>query len=122
MQMRYSEVRKLFLLCFVAAFAVLLFSGAPRLIGSDGVEHEAISVHVVQAYLCAATNAESQSVYAEGGEINRPSGRCNFTVFTADSGVNEACDLLADANGNVLGENSYMRSVYQVFALGDGFV
>lgn len=120
--MRYSEVRKLFLLCFVAAFAALLFSGAPRLIGSDGVKHEGIGIRGVQACLCAATNAESQSFCTEGGEINRSSGRCSSLVFTADLGVNEACDLLADANGNVLGENSYMRSVYQVFALGDGFV
>ena len=120
--MRYSEAKKLFLLCFVAVFAVLLFSGAPRLIASDGEEHETINIHTVQAYLCAVTNAESQSSLTEGGEINRFAGRCEFTVFSADSDANVACDLLADANGNVLSETSYMRSVYQVFALGDGFV
>ena len=29
--------------------------------------------------------------------------------------------VIKDANGNVLGHRSYMREVYQVFSLGDGF-
>lgn len=122
MSVRFNEVRKLFLLCFVTSFAVLLFSGAPRLIASVQGEHESGDIRPIQAYLCAGANADSQSVQLEGREINRFAMRCDFAVFHADTGVNKADALLVDANGNVLGETSYMRSVYQVFALGDGFV
>jgi len=121
--MRNSAWRKAFLFCFLLAFAALLVSGAPRLIADSGEDsHAEISVPRVQAYLCGSSQTELHDSQAEPSMNCRFAHRGEAALFSAAAGTHEKCAVDADANGNVLVRANYMRSVYQVFALGDGFV
>lgn len=118
--MRQSIFQRLFLSGFALAFALLLISGAPRLIASSDVYESAeIRIRPVQAYLCnpAAQEHAQTSRHPE----SRQESHAAFIVFHAEPDALGASMLYADANGNVISCASYMRSVYQVFALGDGF-
>lgn len=122
--MRSHAWQKAFLLCFSIAFAVLLLSGAPRLIAASGEETDKADIRMrpEQAYLCSGSVMETNTSEAEQIESNRFAQRGDAVQLYAAAGAPEGCTANADANGNVLLRGNYMRSVYQVFALGDGFV
>lgn len=118
--MRQSIFQRLFLSGFALAFALLLISGAPRLIASSDVYESAeIRIRPVQAYLCNPAMQEhvQTSQRQESGAFSHEAAM----VFRAEPDAPHAITRDADANGNVISCTSYMRSVYQVFALGDGF-
>ena len=75
-----------------------------------------------QAWLCAAPNAAQEPLTDARREI-RPGGEHRF-AFSANREGQRAAALLQrrDANGNILpGSESYMKTVYRAFPLGDGF-
>ena len=75
-----------------------------------------------QAWLCAAPNAAQEPLTDARQEI-RPGGEHRF-AFSANREGQRAAALLQrrDANGNILpGSESYMKTVYRAFPLGDGF-
>ena len=118
--MRQSIFQRLFLSGFALAFALLLISGAPRLIASSDVyKNDEIRVRPVQAYLCNPV-AQEHAQTSQHPE-SRHESHAAFIAFHAEPDAPGASMLSADANGNVISCASYMRSVYQVFALGDGF-
>ena len=120
--MRNSVLRKAALFSFSLVFALLLVSGAPRLIANSGEDsHAEISVPRVQAYLCGSPDMELHGFQAEPCVNVRYAHPGEAALFSA-AGTPERSTVNADANGNVLMRANYMRSVYQVFALGDGFV
>lgn len=122
--MRSHAWQKVFLLCFSFAFAALLLSGAPRLIATsdEGTNKADVRTRPEQAYLCSGSAAEANASDAERIESNRFAQRNVAVWLYCAMGMHEGCMADADANGNVLMRGNYMRSVYQVFALGDGFV
>jgi len=119
---RNSTWRKAILFSFSLVFALLLVSGAPRLIADSCEDSRAeINVPRVQAYLCGSPQTELHGYQAETCVNVRYAHRDEAALFCA-AGTPERSTVNADANGNVLMRANYMRSVYQVFALGDGFV
>ena len=78
-------------------FVCLLLAGAGRLIASEGDGQRMPDLSQRQAWLCAAPNA-------------------------AQEPLTDARLQRRDANGNILpGSESYMKTVYRAFPLGDGF-
>lgn len=107
---------------FLLAFSVLLLSGAPRLIAADAQEMQPVYERVVPAYLCSV--AAAQNLAESDADFTRRQctreERAEITFALSRSMLSRL--PYADANGNILAARSYMRSVYQSFALGDGFV
>lgn len=119
--MKNRGFRSLFWAVCVFVFACLLVSGAPRLVAVGGEELPPVPAAPAQAYLCSAATVVSQpesreSCAAQG--ISR--GECAAVLSPRMTG-SETLSPGADSNGNVLQEASYLRSVHQAFALGDGF-
>ena len=114
MKARGSRVCSGAIVLFV--FVCLLLAGAGRLIASEGDGQHMPDLSQRQAWLCAAPNADARQ------EI-RPGGEHRF-AFSANREGQRAAALLQrrDANGNILpGSESYMKTVYRAFPLGDGF-
>lgn len=112
--------RMLMLLSMVFVFCCLLLSGGSNLIaGSD--EENAIpirSVSAIRAVLSSASapRMESSCAPRSGETINR------LHAASAPDRQVLTHRVQSDANGNVIASSSYMRAVYQVFVLDDGFV
>lgn len=103
-------------------FVCLLLAGAGRLIASEGDGQRMPDLSQRQAWLCAAPNAAQEPLTDAHQEI-RPGGEHRF-AFSANREGQRAAALLQrrDANGNILpGSESYMKTVYRAFPLGDGF-
>ena len=103
-------------------FVCLLLAGAGRLIASEGDGQHMPDLSQRQAWLCAAPNAAQEPLTDARQEI-RPGGEHRF-AFSANREGQRAAALLQrrDANGNILpGSESYMKTVYRAFPLGDGF-
>ena len=103
-------------------FVCLLLAGAGRLIASEGDGQRMPDLSQRQAWLCAAPNAAQEPLTDARQEI-RPGGEHRF-AFSANREGQRAAALLQrrDANGNILpGSESYMKTVYRAFPLGDGF-
>ena len=111
--------RSLLLLCMVFVFACLLLSGGWRLVGR-GQEDTLIPERPY-----ASIRAALSSIPAQTAETVSPMRRAAVQqrVHTAPAPDRQALKSLvqSDANGNVLGQRSYMHEVYHVFSLGDGF-
>ena len=120
--MQNAALRKAYLFCFSMVFAVLLISGAPRLIASSENEMCNEILYPVQAFICVSPSMDQHSQQTELDASGRVVLRDEKTMFYASTGTLDSCIIHTDANGNVLVNANYMRSVYQVFALGDGFV
>lgn len=118
--MAKKSERSLLLLCMLFAFACLLLSGGGRLIGSEE-ENNLIpqrQLASVRTYFCDVPNQRIQT-----GAVIRQSSLCRrVPVSTAPDRQVLNHSVSSDANGNVLAGQTYMRAVYQVFALDDGFV
>lgn len=104
----------------VLAFSCLLLGGGSRLIAMP--EEGAMSLipppAVMKASLTCPPMEQAQTLHAQRAQERQ--------FFTDASIVREDGEIAfrlpqTDANGNILRQTSYMRAVYQVFALGDGF-
>ena len=103
-------------------FVCLLLAGVGRLIASESDGQHMADLSQRQAWLCAAPNAAQEPLTDARQEI-RPGGEHRF-AFSANREGQRAAALLQrrDANGNILpGSESYMKTVYRAFPLGDGF-
>lgn len=119
--LKHQGIRFAFLFTFLLTFAMLLVLGAPRLIASAPEMPSPICEHAMQTYLCAAPIEGGQVSQAEVSVKAHAVFRMDAALVSAHMSAGEQHAPGADANGNVLMAASYMRSVYQVFALGDGF-
>lgn len=103
-------------------FVCLLLAGAGRLIGSENDSPSLSDLSQREAWLCAAPNAAQEPLPgAQGGTY--PSGEQRLALSDGRE-IQSAEALLQrrDANGNILpGSESYMKTVYRAFPLGDGF-
>ena len=116
---RKSERSIVFLfICFV--FICLLLGGGSRLIGEQG-EGEAMPEQAASPMRAAFVSAPAPK--AETGTAHQREHIVQRHA-QAPAPENRVLNILAqcDANGNVLKGRSYLRAVYQAFALGDGFV
>ena len=115
-----AKWQRMLLAASLVLFACLLFSGGQRLIGSDTAREQVVLVQPVQAALCAApayAQGETDRAQSTSGEQ-----RAQDAAFPAAGSCAQPRDIHADANGNVLASGvSYLRTVHQAFALGDGF-
>lgn len=104
---------------FTISFACLAVSGASRLFAGheNGGEHHD-DVQTVQAWL---SDAQTPLQGANEAQRQQPSREKATVPERAASITASLPRVRCDANGNVLGALSYMRAVYQVFSLGDGF-
>lgn len=118
--MKHREIYALCLSLFLLAFACLLFTGAPRLIAAGDDAPKAFR-RDCRLFLCSAQSSAVQSSEAEAARRQNTVQRMDAALVLAYTGANSHVLPGTDANGNVLSSVSYMRSVYQVFALGDGF-
>ncbi|MBQ7885350.1 MAG: hypothetical protein IJ313_00490 [Clostridia bacterium] len=118
--MTKKSERSLLLLCMVFAFCCLLLHGGGRLIGG---EEEASMLPVrmmasVRAELSAAAMQRAQTVSPMRSGLNMQ----RMHAAPAPDHQHLTHTVSSDANGNVLLGRTYMRAVYQAFALDDGFV
>ena len=103
-------------LLLYALFAIAFFLLVPALIEGPG-EADAPSMerHLVLVLFNSSRALEHQS--GDSGSpnrIDRPE-----SMAAADFRVSARPDVKADANGHPLGENTYVRAVYQAFRLED---
>ena len=119
--MKNRSFYSLFLLAFSLCFVCLLISGASRLIASTPEETE-YSVYLPRAACLGSMPEGSSQVGMETSYRSRQDRRVASDRILSNLNADVHMPQRADANGNILGEISYMRSVYHVFALGDGFV
>lgn len=116
---RKSE-RSLVFLLLGFAFVCLLLSGGSRLIGAQGEEEPA---PVQAASLVRAAFVSAPAPRAETGAAQMREHSVQRHAQTPAPEPPVLSGLAAcDANGNVLGSQPYLRTVYQSFVLGDGFV
>ena len=112
--------RSLMLFAVIFVFACLLLSGGSRLIGhaAEDVPVQMADVSRVRSALSAAPAPLCQM----GLEPVRKKETIRDAGEKAPEHDAPAARVACDANGNVLGSDSYLHAVYQAFSLGDGFV
>jgi len=119
--MRERNVRSLVLYAAVFVFLCLLLSGSPRLIGGQ----HSPAVPDGSARALSSIPVSFTAANMPQGESASPLQTRNLLARRETLNVSSPRDLpvpvMCDANGNVLGQRSYMHEVYQVFSLGDGF-
>ena len=112
--------RKLLLACMLFAFACLILSGGWRLVASQG-EDDWTPVRPyaqIRAVISAAPAQMSQTI----SSVCRDAGVLRMHVASVPENRSLNHSVPSDSNGNVLAAGTYMRAVYQAFALDDGFV
>ena len=118
MTKRSERSRVLFAVIFV--FACLLLSGGSRLIGHAG---EDVPVQMVDAAMVSAAFSAAPAPLCQMGlEPIREAETIRDAGENAPEHDAPAVRVACDANGNVLGSDSYLHAVYQAFSLGDGFI
>ena len=112
----------LVLAVFLLAFACALICGAPRLIANYQTSPYSGLPEPIGAYLCSSETA-AQDAARETAQLRRDNSGERLRSVTQYTGPQAKALVFfgCDANGNVLQAVSYMRSVYHVFDLGDGF-
>ena len=112
--------RKLLLACMLFAFACLILSGGWRLVaGQGGDDWAPVRPYAqIRAVLSAAPVQPSQTV----SPVRREAGVLRMHAASAPESRTLIHGAESDSNGNVLAAGTYMRAVYQAFALDDGFV
>lgn len=119
--MAVGQGRRMLLAASLALFACLLLSGAQRLIGCQEPSGQSLAAASAQVYLCSAASPFAQSA-EDGSRGETGEHRSAFDALPAGRPCAQPRGARADANGNVIASGvSYLRSVYQAFALGDGF-
>lgn len=119
-EMAKKGERSLLLLCMLFAFACLLLSGGWRLVGS-AQEDDLIPVRTYASIRTVLTNAGMRAEES-ASPVRRTPAAARMHVLPAQDHQALKNSVLSDANGNVLLGRTYMRAVYQAFALDDGFV
>lgn len=123
--MQERMCRRSFLICFLFLFCCLVLTGGKRLIGNQYDENQAsipaLNLIVDEAYLCSLPSINQETDKSNINHEKTLHSRLSLMAVDSVRGQRRP-ELQADANGNILGEKSYMRTVYQTFALGDGFV
>ena len=117
--MKKLQLRSVAFAFSLVAFAFLLMSGGCRLIGhQEGISPAKKEYVPLAGRICAAA--------VRGEEISFDSPQENIQrkaeAALPVSRANPCVSVCSDANGNVLGGESYLHAVYQAFSLGDGFV
>ncbi|MBR5301796.1 MAG: hypothetical protein IKU38_03080 [Clostridia bacterium] len=112
--------RSVLLFCMLFAFACLLLSGGWRLVGSAHAD-DPIPVRPYASIRAAFSTAQERTQESVAA-VRRVS--CAQRMHSMPAGEHQALKrlVLSDSNGNVLAGDTYMRAVYQAFALDDGFV
>lgn len=118
--MRRRNGRSLILAGLAFVFVCLLLSGGSRLIGHSG-DVETVPCRPVPSIEAMLTGVQDRNLQT-GCVCRKEHSAQRFAVVSAREDQPRMCRILSDANGNVLSSDSYMHAVYQVFALGDGFV
>ncbi len=118
--MKRALGRDMFLVFAVLAFACLLLGGGSRLIASPEAPSSPILPREgwLSASLTCPPSAQMQEIEARRVQEERPISASILYLHADEIGP---CPPQTDANGNILRQASYMRAVYQAFALGDGF-
>jgi len=119
--MKSREFRTLVLAAFMLLFAGLLISGAPRLIACTEEDPVTVCREPVPAILCNESVPSQSAEYGMAVRRTDAVRRFDAALHSVQPVAGLKPQTGADANGNVLCADSYMRSVYQSFALGDGF-
>ena len=103
-------------------FVCLLLAGAGRLIASENDSQSLPDLSQREAWFCAAPNVVQEPLTGVQSEA-RPCGEQRPALSAERDGQSaEALLQRRDANGNILpGSESYMKTVYRAFPLGDGF-
>ncbi|MBR5224535.1 MAG: hypothetical protein IKV90_02595 [Clostridia bacterium] len=114
--------RGLYFAMALLAFSCLLLVGGSRLIA---VPDEAASPILpseswMEASLTCPPPQQSHNMLADREEDGKI--RISLQASLEEAGQNLRPIPETDANGNIIRQASYMRAVYQSFALGDGFV
>ena len=110
--------RKLLLVCVMFAFACLMASGGWRLVAGQEPLIEQRPYAQIRAVISAAPAQPSQTAAV----ARRDSGTQRLHIAPAPENRTLNHSVESDSNGNVLAAGTYMRAVYQAFALDDGFV
>ena len=119
-EMARKSERKLLLACMLFVFACVILSGGWRLVAGYG-EDQSMPVRPyaqIRAVLSAAPVQPSQTV----SPVRREAGTQRMHIAPAPENRSLNHSVASDSNGNVLAAGTYMRAVYQAFALDDGFV
>jgi len=118
--MKEKSLRLILFYSFVFVFLCLLLSGGSRLIAWHQYPLECVpdrGLSSIPAVLTAMqTTVQENACSCQNRML---SYKKEFSV--AAHVLDLPARVLCDANGNVLGQRSYMHEVYQVFSLGDGF-
>ncbi len=117
--MQQTIGRRLLFALIMLTFCCLLLGGGSRLIASPEMEAPQMPLPpVFGASLSCAPAERIQPLDAKKVQVSRP-------IYLATAFTQEKATVFSlpqtDANGNILRNASYMRAVYQVFVLGDGF-
>lgn len=112
--------RSLVLFSMVFVFVCLLFSGGSRLIGGqipeDPIEERPVSLVRAAFTGMPAPRAETGRISGdEAAPLRERAAPAPHSPILTNR-------VTSDANGNVLGAQTYLRAVYQAFVLDDGFV
>lgn len=119
--MKRLDFRPALLSCIAVAFVCLLLSGASRLIGHSPAASACPPPSAAQdVYLCSAP-ASTQETDARSGRSLLPESPWARRDPPQPCRPGAMPAAVRDANGNVLLSKTYVRAVYQAFALGDGF-
>ena len=116
---RKSE-RPMLLFVMLFAFVCLLLGGGWRLVGHQQ-EDDLIPVRPYAAIRTALSSVEA-NVQESVSMVRRAAHETRMRSVPAQDHQVLTHHVLSDANGNVLAAGTYMRAVYQAFALDDGFV
>ena len=118
--MKNRSVRTLLFYASVFVFLCVLLSGGSRLIGHVDETTDPQPQRLPGSIPARLTAVQVSSAEEAWPQQNRqPQAKKVMISSSLIQAVN--IPVLCDANGNVLGHRSYMREVYQVFSLGDGF-
>ena len=117
--MKNTHCRGMLLIAVVFVFSCLLLSGGSRLIASPDKPAEPVFPREsrLSASLTCPARVQTQELHEGKAQESRDAGEAS-PPFIA---VHAPRPPQTDANGNILRQTSYMRAVYQAFALGDGF-
>lgn len=109
--------------CLLGALLLVVFLGGGRRLIAGGETETAQRVTPVDslsAALCSppAQQTSSPSLLKARRDAESPERICGLSAQAAVAQPLRG----VDANGNVLTHRNYLHALYQVFALGDGFV
>lgn len=116
-----SSWQKMLLAVFFICFVCLFATGAERLIADEEHPSAPISGKVFAACIGCSHSSQTEAEKHLRRD-HEPGRREECCAEDSDGHVSPAAAISCDANGNILSCRSYLRAVYQAFALGDGFV